>query len=91
MYSVKIKAWKYVNGKKIYIGNSRNYHVAGKENRTYTNAKKLKLAKEKYVLKKGKSARIKVTVISQSKKKGTCYVYVTTLNGVRAKIKITVK
>lgn len=26
-----------------------------------------------------------------AKKKGTCYVYVTTLNGVRAKIKITVK
>ena len=125
MYSVQIKAWKYTDGKKIYIGNSRTYHIAGSENRKYTNAKKLKLKKKKYVLKKGTSARIKVTVIRQSKKKklppksygpalqywsdnekiatvtqggrvkakkkGTCYIYVTALNGVRTKIKITVK
>ena len=125
VYSVKIKAWKYADGKKIYTGSSRTYHIAGKENRKYTNAKKLKPAKKKYVLKKGRSFRIKVTIIKQSKKKklppksygpalqyrsgnekiatvtqggkvkakkkGTCYIYVTALNGVRTKIKITVK
>ncbi len=125
VYSVKIKAWKYADGKKIYIGSSRTYHIAGKENRKYTNAKKLKPAKKKYVLKKGRSFRIKVTIIRQSKKKklppksygpalqylsdnekiatvtqggkvkakkkGICYIYVTALNGVRTKIKITVK
>lgn len=124
-YAVKIKAWKYVNGKKVYAGSSRTYHIAGKENKKYTNAKKLKPKKKKYTLKKGRSVRIKITIAKQSKKKkllpvshgpalwywsgnkkiatvtqegkvkakkkGTCYIYVTALNGVRTKIKITVK
>ena len=123
-YSVKIKAWEYVNGKKVYTASSRTYHIAGKENKKYTNAKKLKL-KKKYTLKKGRSIRVQVTIDKQSKKKkllpvshgpalkyqsgnkkiaavtqagkvkakkkGTCYIYVTALNGVREKIKITVK
>ena len=122
-YSVKIKAWKYVGGKKIYIGESKTYHIVGKENKKYTNVKKLK--KKKYTLKKGRSAHIQVMVIKESKKKkllpksygpalqyrsgnekiatvtskgkvkakkkGICYIYVTALNGVRTRIKITVK
>ena len=125
VYSVRIKAWKYVDGKKVYTGSSRTYHIAGKENRKYTNAKKLKPAKKKYTLKKGKSVRIQVTIAKEAKKKkllpksygsalqywsgnakiatvtregrvkakknGICYIYVTALNGVRAKIRITVK
>lgn len=124
VYKVQIKAWRYVDGKKVYIGSSRVYHVAGKANTKYTNAKKLQPAKEKYALKKGMSIRIKVTVIKQSKKKllpksngsalcyessnkeiatvtsngkvkakkkGTCYITVTALNGVKTKIKIMVK
>ena len=125
VYKVKIKAWRYVDGKKVYIGSSKTYHVAGKANKKYTNAKKLKPAKKKYVLKKGRSTRIKVTIVKQSKKKkllskahgpalryassdkkiatitqkgvvkakkkGTCYITVTALNGVRTRIKITVK
>lgn len=124
-YQVKIKAWRYVNGKKTYIGSSRIYYVAGKANKKYTNAKKLKPTKKKYVLKKGRRARIRVTVVKQSKKKkllpksygpalwyvssdnkiaavtskgmvnakkkGTCYITVIALNGVKTKIKITVK
>ena len=80
---------------------------------------------KKYVLKKGETNRIKVTVVKQSKrkkllpkshgpalryesgnkkiatvtqagrvkakKKGVCYITVTALNGVRTRIKITVK
>lgn len=125
VYSVWIKAWKYVDGKKRYIGSSRTYYIVGKTNKKYTNAKKLKLAKKKYSLKKGKSVRIKETIVKQAikkkllpkyygsalqywsgdkkiatvtqegrikaKKKGSCYIYVTALNGVRTKIKITVK
>lgn len=125
VYSVWIKAWKYVDGKKRYIGSSRTYYIVGKTNKKYTNAKKLKLAKKKYSLKKGKSVRIKATIVKQAikkkllpkyygsalqywsgdkkiatvtqegrikaKKKGSCYIYVTALNGVRTKIKITVK
>lgn len=125
VYYVKIQAWKYVGGKKAYIGSSRIYHIVGKKNKRYTNAKKLKLTKKKYALKKGRSVRIKVTIVKQSKKKkllpksygpalqyrtgnvkiatvtqkgrikarkkGNCYIYVTALNGVGTKIKVTVK
>ena len=124
-YSVKIKAWKYVGSKKIYTGESKTYHIVGKENKKYTNVKKLKPAKKKYVLKKGRNIRIKVTVVKQSKKKkllpksygsalryesgnkkiatvtqkgrvkakkkGGCYITVVALNGVRTRIRITVK
>ncbi len=124
-YAFKLKAWKYSDGKKAYIGESRTYHIAGKENKKYTNVKKLKPKKKKYTLKKGRSVRIQVTAVKESKKKkllpkscgpalryqsdneqvaavtqkgkvnakqkGTCYIYVTALNGVRTKIKITVK
>lgn len=125
VYYVKIQAWKYVGGKKAYIGSSRIYYIVGKKNKRYTNAKKLKLAKKKYAMKKGRSVRIKVTIVKQSKKKkllpksygpalqyrtgnvkiatvtqkgrikarkkGNCYIYVTALNGVGTKIKVTVK
>lgn len=124
-YKVRIKAWKYVGGKKVYIGSSKTYHVAGRKHKKYTNAKKLKPAKKKYTLKKRKSVRLKVRIVKQSKKKklmpkshgpklryrsgdktiatvtskgkvrakgkGTCYIYVTALNGIRVKIKIKVK
>lgn len=112
-------------GTNTFIGSSRIYHAAGTANRKYTNAKKLKPEKKKYALKKGRSTRIKVTVVKQSKKKkllpesqgsvlryassdkkiatvtqkgtvmakkkGICYITVAALNGVRTRIKITVK
>lgn len=68
-YKAQIKAWRYVDGKKVYVGSSRSYHVAGNANKKYTNVKKLKPAKKKYSLKKGKSTRIQATVVRQSKKK----------------------
>ena len=124
-YKFIIKAWKYIGGKKVYIGSSNAYHVAGKKHKKYTNAKKLIPAKKKYTLKKGKKVRLKVRIVKQSKKKellpkrygpalryfssnkkvatmtskgkvkakkkGTCYIYTTALNGLRVKIKIRVK
>lgn len=123
-YKARIKAWKHIGGKKVYIGSSKPYHAAGKNNKKYTNVKKLKPAKKKYALKKGRSIRLKVQIVKQSnkkgllsnahgpalryisgnrkvaavtsngkvkaKEKGSCYIYVTALNGVRTKIKITV-
>ncbi len=124
-YKVRIKAWKQVDGKKVYIGSSKTYHVAGRKHKKYTNAKKLIPKKKKYTLRKGENASLKVRIVKQSKKKkllpnghgaklryfsdnkevvtvtskgkvkakgqGTCYVYVTALNGISVKIKITVK
>ncbi len=68
-YKVRIRAWKYVDGKKVYIGSSKTYHVAGRKHKKYTNAKKLIPAKKKYTLKKGKKASLKVRIVKQSQKK----------------------
>ena len=124
-YKVKIKAYKLADGKKIYIASSQTYHVASTKNKTYTNAKKIRLPKKSVILKKGKTRQIKATIVKQSpkkkllpkshgaplryqstnakiaavtskgkihaRKKGRCNIYVTALNGVSTRIKITVK
>lgn len=68
-YKVIIKAYKVVNGKKKYIGTSGTYHVAGESNKTYTNAKKIKVTRKSVSLKKGKTSQIKATIVKQSSKK----------------------
>ncbi|MGN0329065.1 MAG: Ig-like domain-containing protein, partial [Lachnospira sp.] len=124
-YKVKIKAYKIVNGKKVYIATSHTYHVAGNDSKTHTNVKKVKLSKKSVTIKKGKTSQIKATIVKQSTKKkllnkshgpslryystdtsvatvtakgkikskgkGTCYIYIKALNGVRTKVKVTVK
>ena len=124
-YKVRIKAYKLVDGKKTYIGSSLLFHAVGKQNKTYTNAKKVELSKTSVTLNQGKTKKIKAAIVKQSpkkklltrehgdalryfsmdtgiatvtadgkieaKNKGTCYVYVTALNGRKAKVKVTVK
>ena len=124
-YKVKVKAYKVVNGKKVCVGSSIVCHAAGKNNRTYTNAKKVTVSKKSVTLKKGKSKKVKAKIVKNSstkpllskehdvalrydstntkiatvsakgkikaKKKGTCYVYVTALNGLYTRVKVTVK
>lgn len=124
-YKVRIKAYKLINGKKVYIGSSQLYHMAGKSNKTYTNAKKITVSKKSVTLKVGKTSQIKAKIVKQSnkkkllskahgpvlrycstdnsiatvtangkitaKEKGSCYIYVIALNGVKTKIKVKVK
>ena len=121
-YSIRVKAYRMIKGKKVYIADGMTLHIAGKGNRTYTNVKSIKISKKSFVLKKGKTARIKASVVKQDKKKkllpksrlayqttnkkiatvnksgkikamkkGTCYIYVTACNGVKAKVKVKVK
>ncbi|MDE6759271.1 MAG: Ig-like domain-containing protein [Lachnospiraceae bacterium] len=121
-YSIKVKAYQMINGKKVYIADGITLHITGKVNRTYTNVKSIKLSKKSFVLKKGKTAKIKASIVKQDKKKkllpksrlsyqttnkkvatvnksgkikavkkGTCYIYVTASNGVKAKVKVRVK
>lgn len=68
-YRIKINAYKLINGTKVYIGNSQIYHIAGKNNKKYTNAKKIKVVKKSVTLKKGKTTKIKATIVKQSNKK----------------------
>lgn len=124
-YKVRIKAYKLINSKKVYIGSSQFYHMAGKNNKTFTNAKKITVSKKSVTLKVGKTSRIKAKIVKQSNKKkllpkghgaalrycstdnsiatvtangkitakgkGSCYIYVIALNGVKTKIKVKVK
>ena len=68
-YKVRIKAYKLINGKKTYIGSSELYHMAGKNNKTYTNAKKITVSKKSVTLKVGKTSQIKAKIVKQSNKK----------------------
>lgn len=68
-YKVYIAAYKTVNGKKVVIGKTLVCHIVGKNNKAYTNVKQIKLAKSKFTLKKGKTAKIKAKAVLVDKKK----------------------
>lgn len=68
-YKVYITAYKTVNGKKVVIGKTLVCHIVGKNNKAYTNVKQIKLAKSKFTLKKGKTAKIKAKAVLVDKKK----------------------
>ena len=68
-YKVRIQAFQKVNGKKILLGTSKVYHIAGWKNKHYTNAKKLVIPDKKITLKKGKTATCNVKAVKQDKKK----------------------
>lgn len=68
-YKVYIAAYKTVDGKKAVIGKTVVCHIVGKNNHAYTNVKGIKLAKSKFTLKKGKTAKIKAKIVLVDKKK----------------------
>ena len=68
-YKVYIAAYKIVDGKEAVIGKTVVCHIVGKNNHAYTNVKGIKLAKSKFTLKKGKTAKIKAKIVLVDKKK----------------------
>ncbi len=68
-YKVQVRAYRTVNGKKKLLAKSMTYHIAGEAQKSYTNAKALKIAKKKIALKKGASKKITVKVIKQNSRK----------------------
>lgn len=58
-YNIYLKAYKYENGKKVYLARSINVHVVGRNNKKYSNVVKVKVAKSSYRLAVGKKVRIK--------------------------------
>ena len=68
-YKVYIAAYKTVNGKKVVIGKTLVCHIVGKNNNAYTNVKQIKLAKSKFTIKKGETAKIKAKAVLVDKKK----------------------
>ena len=68
-YKVKVKAYRMVDGKKVYIANGRTLHVVFGSNAEYTNAGKVRVNKKNYTLKEGKTAKIRASIVKQDKTK----------------------
>ena len=63
-----VVAYKKVADKKVTIGKSITGHAVGKKNTTVTDAKKIQTKKSAYSLKKGKTAKIKATIVKKNNK-----------------------
>lgn len=63
-----VVAYKKVAGKKVTIGKSITGHAVGKKNTTVTDVKKIQTKKSAYSLKKGKTAKIKATIVKKNNK-----------------------
>lgn len=68
-YKIYIAAYKTVKGKKAVIGKTLIGHVVGRNNKAYTNVKRVKLVKSKVTIKAGKSVRIKAKTVLVDKSK----------------------
>ena len=124
-FKVYVDANKKIDGKKVELAKSKVCFVAGSKNKIYTNVKSIRLTKNKYSIKVGKTVKIKAKVTLADKKKkqlpkklaakfrykstntgiakvsssgkikgikkGTCTIYVYSINGLVKKIKVTVK
>lgn len=69
IYKVYVSAYKVTDGKKVTLAKTITAHVVGKKNKTYTNVKEIKLKKNTYTLKKGKTATIKANTVLVNKHK----------------------
>ena len=67
-YKYYIRAYKLVNGKKVYLKKTVTIHVALKEQK-YTNAKAVTLSKKSYELKAGQKVQIKAKTVKENAKK----------------------
>ena len=59
-YKVKVNAYTKIDGKKTCIGKSKICHVAGPDNKKYTNLKEITAEKKEITVLKGKKAQIHV-------------------------------
>lgn len=68
-YKIYVLAYKLADGKKVTLATSITAYVVGRNNKTYTNAKAVKIKKSVYQLKKGKTARILADTVLAEKGK----------------------
>ncbi len=68
-YKVVVKAYRTINGKKTFVGNTLSYYVVGGSHATATNAKSITVAKTTVELSAGKTSSISATVTNTDKKK----------------------
>lgn len=68
-YKFRIKAYRMIDGRKVYLTTSEDIHVKMTENSRYANADAVKVSKKKKTLSAGKTWRPKVTVKMTGKAK----------------------
>lgn len=69
-YKIYVTAYQKVSGKKRQLGKSITAHIVGRKNTAQTNVKTVKTKKTSYILKAGKTAKIKArTILVNPKKK----------------------
>lgn len=68
-YKVQIRAFRMINGRKVYVTESMAFHLAGPENRRLTNAKKIQLSGRKLKLRAGKKKKLKASVVRADRRK----------------------
>ncbi|MBQ3793945.1 MAG: Ig-like domain-containing protein, partial [Lachnospiraceae bacterium] len=68
-FKVYVAAYKTVDGVKKKLGKTITAHIVGRKNKTYTNVKAIKLAKNKATIKVGKTYKIKASVVLVDSKK----------------------
>ena len=72
-YKIFILAYKLADGRKVTLAKTITAHIVGKNNKTYTNVKAVKLKKNSYTLRKGKTAKISAStaLVEKGKKQLT--------------------
>ncbi len=68
-YKLFILAYKLADGRKVTLAKTITAHIVGKNNKTYTNAKEVKVKKNSYRLRKGKTAKISASTVLVEKGK----------------------
>ena len=68
-FKAYVVAYKTVDGSKKKLGKTITAHIVGRKNKTYTNVKAIKLAKNKATIKVGKTYKIKASVVLVDSKK----------------------
>lgn len=68
-YKAVVKPFYIKDGSKTYTAASYSLHCVGKGSKAETNIKKIKVKKKRYILKKGKTAKIKTKLIKEKKTK----------------------
>ena len=65
-YKYGVRAYKYVNGKKVYIGTSLTYHFVGSKNKKETNAKSVTAGRKAITIRAKKTTKLtsKVTKVN---------------------------
>ena len=69
VFKFKLLAYQNVNGQEVLMVKSPAVYVAGSQHPSYTNVKKLKVAKQNFTLAAGQKAKIKASVTRERKKK----------------------